>query len=241
MPLTRESSYTIQQAEEDIATLRGQIEVLNEVHTLGSAAAGPVPNAVADAVQVYTSTSQVPSWVGPTGLSMGMMGAQPVFFPGNTVTQATLHNLASGTYIGGDATAGSMYEMEAWGTGQQGSSTQTLEFAVVWAGTTMTNTTFGTTAMPANQTFRWWARARAICHTAGSSGTWSSFVLAIINGTNNVSPGNGNMGCASSCENATTSTVNDTVNQTLSLQAAWGATTGAPTLTSQVAYFRRLC
>jgi hypothetical protein len=234
--------YTLDDAQADIADLRAQVTLLEEAHQQIDPG-GDVPNTPANAnsSHVLYSASGTPAWVSSSGLQMGMQGAQRAFFPLNTVTSATLSNLASGTYQGLDAAVGSVYEVEAWGNGQQGSTAQTLEFAVVWGGTTMTNATMGTTAMPANQTFRWWAKARVICHTTGASATWSSFVEAIYNGTNNVSPGNNNMGCASSCENNTTTTLDSTVNQSLSLRAAWGATTGAPTLTSQVAFFRRVC
>jgi hypothetical protein len=231
-------TYTTEELADEIAELRGQVDKLTEILSLQD---GPLPNTPSSSgTELYSSSGNL-AVVNSSGLQLNIPGAQTAFFPGNTVTAASLTNLASGTYLGNDADAGAIYEVEAWGNGTQGSTAQTLEFGVAWGGTAMTNTTFGTTAMPINQTFRWWARARVICHTTGASATWSSFVVAIINGTNNVSPGNANMGCATSSENNTTATKDSTVNQSLSLQAAWGSTTGAPTLTSQVAFFKRVC
>jgi hypothetical protein len=235
--------YTLDDAQADIADLRAQVTLLEEAHQqIDSGGNTPNTPANANASHVLYSASGTPAWVSSSGLQMGMQGAQATFFPLNTVTSVTptLGNLASGTYQGNDASVGSVYEVEAWGNGTWANPVTTLEFAVVWAGFTMTNTTFGTTAMPAGQTFRWWARARVICHTTGGSGTWSSFVLAIINSTGNVSPGNADMGCATSCENNTTQTIDSTVNESLSLRATWGAANGG-TLTSQVAFFRRVC
>lgn len=239
---TVQDSYTLEQAEEDIATLRGQITTLQEMHALITN--GLVPATTAGQAQLYGESSGLPGYVTSAGLRMNVPGAQYVFFPNNTVTAISLTNLASGTYIGGDAGIGSMYEVEAWGNGTQGSTKQSLQLAVVFGGTTMASVTLGTVAFSAvSQAFRWRVAARVICHTTGASGTWTSYINAVhtdFGAASNTAPGNSNVGLGFSCESTGTTTKDTTATQTLSVQAAWGSATGAPTLTSQVAVFKRL-
>ena len=236
-----QAPYTLEQAEEDIADLRAQVDRLGEVHTLDGSG-GVTPVAVPGAAAMYTATDGQPSYVTPAGLTMSNVGAQQGFFPTNTVTAATLQNLAQGTIPGGDAAIGSIYETEVWGNGVQGTTKQTLQFAVILGGTTMANLTFGTTCFSAvSVIFRFRAVARAICQTTGVTGTWSSYLLCQVNDlTGSISPGNTNEGTAFSCESTGTTTQDTTVSNTIGLSCAWGATTGGPTITSQVAIFKRI-
>jgi len=240
MPL---APYTLEQAEQDISDLRGLVDRLLEAHTFAD---GPTPNT--------PDSSGVTAWSGSGNLALmnssGLQGnvpqAQTAFFPNNTVVNGTsLTNLAQGTYKGNDADVGATYETEVWGNGVQGSTAQTLQFGVVLGGTTLANLTFGTTAFgspAASVIFRWWGIARVTCVTTGGSGTWRSLVLAKVNAfTGNLAPGNSNQASGTSTESTSTTVKDTTVDQTVSLSAVWGSTTGAPTLTSQVAFFKRVC
>lgn len=202
------------------------------------------PNAIAANTQVFSDANGKLAQLPPAGQVMQVPGAKLATFPNITVTQAALTTLASDTYQGGDAEAGSVYELEVNGNGTTGSTLQALQLGILFGGVTMAPTfTFGTTALNQVSTaFRWWARVRVICHTAGAAGTWSSEILATVAefGAGNIAPGNNNFATAVACEAGTTSTVDSTANQTLALRAAWGATTGAPTLTSRVALFKRV-
>lgn len=236
--------YTLEQAELDIAELRGDVDGLNEVHTVADGAL--TPNTPAAGEFALYSTSGLPSYVNDSGLQMGVAGAQTAFFPLNTVTSASLANVASGTYTGGDASVGSIYELEVWGNGQQGSPAETLEVACVFGGTTLTNLLFGTTAIastPAGVVFRFRFVVRVVCITTGVSGTWQSFVRANLTNASGaaISAGNSNMAEAVACEAATTTVVDTTVNEALACKAAWGNATTGCTLTSRVAFFKRVC
>ena len=237
-----QAPYTLEQAEEDIADLRAQVDRLGEVHILDGSG-GVTPNAVAGAAAMYTATDGQPSYVTPSGLTMSNVGAQQGFFPVNTVTAASLQNLAQGTIPGGDAGIGSIYETEVWGSGIQGSTAQTLQFAVVLGGTTMTNLQLGTAFFTVSTIFRWHVTVRAICQTTGATGTWSSLLFGEISasGVNLLPTASGQAtGAFTTCESTGTTTQDTTVSNTLGLSAAWGATTGGPTLTSQVAVFKRI-
>lgn len=238
-----QAPYTLEQAEDDIADLRAIVDGLGEAHTLGTTTTD-VPNTDSTGAVMYGDSTGVPAYVTDSGLQMNVTGAQTAFFPGNTVTAASLTNLAQGTYQGNDAGVGSMYELEVWGNGTTGSSLQTLRFAVLLGGTLMSaDITFGNTAFnTTGLAFRWCTVARVICHTPGVSATWTSFLRATVNSfSQSISPGNSNTATAVSCESSGTTTKDSTGNQAVGVSAAWGATTGAPTLTSQVAVFKKVC
>lgn len=157
-------------------------------------------------------------------------------FPGNSFTSATIGNLASDTLPAG-AVPGAVYELECWGNGTQNvSSRQTLLVGVALGGTDMAQFQFGSTAFsPSDTAWRWSAVVRAICHTAGPSGTWTSFIRMTVNDfTSAIAPGNNNMASGTSSENTGTTTVDTTSDTTLALRAKWGATTGSPSITNQV-------
>lgn len=245
-PLT--TGYTLEEAESDIADLRGQVDGMDEVLQLYD---GPVPNNPGvSGAQIFSQNGQ-PNYLNFTGLQMSMMGAKPAAFPNNTITAASLQTLTTFTIPAGDADVGAIYELEVWGNGQQGTAgnRQTLQLAVSLGGTTMSTITFGTGALPDTHSFfRFALTGRVICHTTGLTGTWTSYVLATLTEFDTPGPAlltipNANFAQATSSEStgAGTTTVNTTVDEALALQAAWGATTGAPTLTSQIACFKRIC
>jgi hypothetical protein len=239
MPL---APYTLEQAEEDIAELRGQMDALLESHTISD---GPTPNAPSSSgVTVWSSTGNL-AIMNVSGMQGNVACAQTAFTPSNTVTAASLTNLAGGTYKGTDADVGAIYETQVWGNGQGASigNRQTLQFATILGGTTMANFTFGTTALPdTSAIFRFLAIARVICLTTGPTGTWQSSIFVQLNQFNaNLAVGNQNTLTGFSCESTTTTVKDTTADMNVGVSCAWGATTGAPTITSQVAYFGRVC
>ena len=237
--------FTLEQAEEAIADLRAQVDRMGEVHALDGTG-GVVPNAQPGQAQLYTATDGQPAYVTPAGLAMGSMGAQQAWFPGNTVTAASLANLSFWTIPANDAAVGAVYEIEVQGNGTQGSTAQTLEFAVMLGGNTLSNLTLGANFMAASSTFRWHMVARAITLTTGAGGTWQSLLCGEVSvaGTSLLSSGASSANATSgvvSCEAAATTAVDTTADQTLGLSAAWGSTTGAPALVSRVAIAKRIC
>jgi hypothetical protein len=232
-------SFTLEQAEEEIAQLRGQVDLMSEILKLNTQ--GVPNNPSSGQVELYgDSASNLPGAVLASGMNGVIPVTKTVWQPLNTVTAATLQNLAAFTINAGDAQPLAVYEIEVWGDGKQGSTAQTLELSVVLGGTALQNVVLASGSMAANNSFRWYAKGRVICITNGSSAAWQSSVKAnwsLFNG--NIGPGNNNFAEAFSCEANTTTTVGSTAANTLGISAAWGATTGAPTLTSRIALGRR--
>lgn len=201
------------------------------------------PGAQAGGVMLYGASGQ-PAYVNPAGQQMNVTGAQLATFPNTTVTAATLTNLASATVLANDAEIGAVFELEVNGNGTWAATTgQTLQLAVALGGTAMSSLTLGATYLAAGTNFRFKVRVRVFCHTTGATGTWSSEVEGELSAFgNNLVGGAGSQNTAGfiSCESTGTTTKDTTVNETLALQAAWGATTGAPTLTSRTAIYKRV-
>ena len=202
------------------------------------------PAGVAGGAIIYGSGGEL-AQVTAAGVQTQVPGTQLATFPNTTVTAASLTTLATSStiYLANDAQAGSVYELEVTGNGVWGSTQQTLEFAVVFGGNTMSNITIGLTQFSASQAFRWKARARVICHTTGATGTWTSEIDGVVSVFNaNILGGIGANGTApfTSSESTTTTTIDTTANQVLSLSAKWGSVTGAPTLTSRVVLARKV-
>lgn len=202
-----------------------------------------IPAAPANGVDIFSDAGNKLAMLPATGTIMQVPGWQLATFPGITVTQATLTTIASATYPANDAEVGSVYELDVEGNGTWGSTAQTLEFQVTFGGNAMQNVTLGSAFFAVSTIFRWKVHARVICHTTGTTGTWTSSIEgeASVAGAN-VLPTAGSQATSGFCvsESTTMVTVNTTVNQTLALQCAWGSTTGAPTLTSRVALFGRV-
>lgn len=241
---TANAPYDLQQIEDDIASLQGTVSDLEEV--IFFLLNGPQPpNALSDRVQLYANNSQnLPAWQDPTGFNGVIPATNTTWFPVNTVTGTGLGNLASQQIPANNAQPNAVYEIECWGSGTQGSTAQTLQFAVGLGGNTMSSVTLGTNYMIASASFRWYVMVRAICHTNGASGTWSSLIRGelSVNGQNLLTSGASSANATNafvSCEIASTTTVDTTVSEQFGLNAAWGSTTGAPTLTSRVAMYRR--
>jgi hypothetical protein len=239
--------YSLEQAEESIADLRAQVDRLGEVHALDGSG-GVIPNAQPGQVQKFAAADGQPGYVTPSGLVMGNVGSQNAFFPNNTATAASLTSLASWTVPAGDAAIGAVYEIEIWGSGQQGSTKQALGLQVVLGGNNLASVTFGAGAFQtASNLFRFRIVGRGICHTTGAGGTWTSYINAQVSdldggaGSNPISAGNQNFATATSCESTTTQAIDTTAAITLGVSAAWGSVTGAPTLTSRVAIAKRIC
>jgi hypothetical protein len=155
---------------------------------------------------------------------------------GSTVTAASLSTIASDTVEAG-AVPGAVYEFEAWGNGTQTvGNRQTLKVGVALGGNDMSATTFGTTAFSSSDSaFRWTAKVRVVCQSAGASGTWTSYVLATVSDfSGNIAPGNNNESTGTSCENTGTTTVDTTNDATMALRMAWGSTSGSPSVSTQV-------
>lgn len=232
--------FDLEQAEEEIADLRGQVDLLSELVKLNLQ--GIPNNPAAGEVELYgDSDSGLLGAVLPSGMNGVMPITKTVWQPGNTVTSASVTNLAAAAIPAKDATVLAMYQIETWGDGQQGSTAQTLTFTVVLGGTQMRAVTLAAGSMGTSQAFRWRAKARVTqVGTPGASAAWQSYLKVNWSSTGNVGPSNNNFAEGFSCEANLTSTVDSTVQNNLGISANWGATTGSPTLTSRIAMMGRI-
>lgn len=176
---------------------------------------------------------------------VGAATAGPAFFPGSTATAITLTDLGSFTIPAGDANAGAVYEIELWGNGTQGTTQQALGLQVVLGGTNLASVTFGQNAAGgASSAFRLRVTGRAICHTTGAGGTWTTYIDAVVarfDASPQIAVGNANFATAFSSESTGTTTVDTTAAITLGVSAAWGAVVSGPSVTSRVAIPKRIC
>lgn len=161
-----------------------------------------------------------------------------------TVTAASLTDL-TGTFTvpANDSQVANIYEIECWGNGTWGSSTQALTIQPVFAGQQVTSFILGANYMTSSTNFRFRFSAKVICLSTGSSGTFSSLLVGecSVFGTS-LLPGTGAnaTGGMVSCESSGTYTVDTTASQGLKIQAQWASTTGAPTITKRAAIQRKL-
>lgn len=234
-------TYTLEQAEDDIATLRGQIDQLSEVLSL---VPGPVPGTPSSGTSIYADPTGQPAWVDAAGLQMNASGAQLCTFPGTTVTAASLSNLATFTVPANDPEPGATYELEVFGNGTWGSTAQTLSLQCTYGSQTPAGggLNIGASTFNTSQNFRWHACCRVWCVTTGSGGTWQFSIHGevSVDGVNLVPGTTANNTGGFNCCTTTAVTVSTIANQTLALQASWNSTTGAPTLTSQLAIPKRI-
>ena len=241
MPVTQ---YTTEELADEIGDLRAQVDRLGEVHALDGTG-GVIPNAQPGQVQKFAAADGQPGYVTPSGLVMGNVGSQNAFFPGNVATAITLTDLGSWTIPAGDAAVGAVYEIEIWGNGSQGTSQQALGLQVVFGGNNMATVTFGINAAGgASSQFRLWVVGRAICHSTGAGGLWTTFINATVarfDASPQLSAGNANFATGTSSESTGSTAVDTTAAQTLGVSAAWGSATSGPSLTSRVAIAKRIC
>lgn len=201
------------------------------------------PTALAGSTLIYSDSSGKPAMLPPAGVVMQIPGARLASFPNITVTAAALTTFTSATVNGGDAEVGSVYEIECNFNGVWGSTAQTLQFEVLFGGVAGVTLTLGNTWFAVSTAFRGKIRGRVICHTTGAAGTWSTEIEGELSANGvNLLPAIGAQatGAFTVSESTTTITVDSTVNELMSLQAAWGSVTGAPTMTSRVAVFKRV-
>jgi len=160
-----------------------------------------------------------------------------------TVTQATLTDL-TGTFTvpANDSAVGNLYEIECWGNGTWGSTSQNLVFQVVFAGGNMTSVTVDNSFLATSELFRFRVAIKVVCLTTGVTGTFQSLLTGEMSKSAANLGGSGGYKSLSfvSCESSGTSTVDTTLAQGLKLQCNWGSTTGAPTITKRVAVQRKL-
>lgn len=236
--------YDLTQAEEDIATLQGQLADLEE--SLYSLFTGPQPpNSLSDRVMLYGNNAQnLMAWQDPNNLSGIVPGTVVVWQPGNQITGTSLANLASQTIPSGNAQVNSLYELDCWGNITTGTTAETLTFAVNLGGSAQSQVTLGTSfwGTTASQAWRFYFKVRVMCSVTGASGVWNSMGFGAVTTTSNVIGGSGsqNDGALTCSESTGTISLSTLQNNQFGILCAWGGTTGSPSITSRWATFSRL-
>jgi hypothetical protein len=159
-----------------------------------------------------------------------------------TVVAAAATNLSSVyTIPAGEAYVGAAYELSCGGNGTWGSTQQVLTLAMALNGTSFGSGGAGkvaAAALPISAAFFWSARYTLVCVDGVSS--WNCTLDATVAEQAN----NANPGTASTNTIPLTVTLNHTATVasaiTVAVQALWGSTTGAPTLTNSRTNFRKI-
>jgi len=234
------TEYTLEHAEDHIAQLRGQTDILGELHAFADSQAPDVAPGVGNGSQLYSvgGTAQIMSAAGLAGALPASVGDPTQF----TVTQATDNPLSSTfTIPANDPQVGTTYELDVWGSCTWGSTQQALVLSLYLGGVNQASEAIGATQFNASAGIRWKVRLIAQCATTGAAGTWSfSMEGAVSLASGNLLAGtgaNGTIGIAGGT--GTNVTQDTTVSNAFLLQAHWAATTGAPTLTTRGALFKR--
>lgn len=240
--------YTLEQAETDIADLRGLVDRMGEVHALDSSG-GVVPNAQPNQAQLYPANGG-PAYVGASGLQMNMSGAQACSFPNNSnLNNTTLNTLGTWTIPAGDASVGAVYEMEIWGNGawsNVNTAAGALTLTVVAGGNSMSTVTLGGAYMLASSAFRFRVAGRIMCETTGVGGTWTSLIFGecSVNGTSLLSSGASSSNATSgfvSCDGTGTTVIDTTGSIVLGVSSLWGSGTAGGNIISRVSLPKRIC
>lgn len=173
----------------------------------------------------------------PSGLAANVQGAQLASFPNITVTAASLTQFSGNFAIpANDMVAGATYELKVHGAGTQGSTAQGLAMAAMVAGAAVGQTPqSGAGFAAASQFFTWDAIATLVCHTTGSSGTCQTSLVFTL-----TQPAAASNSETISAGTSADSAINTTIANNFAIGAKWGSTTGAPTMTSDFASFRRV-
>jgi len=234
-------SFTLEQAEAELAEHRGLIDVLGEYHGLSNST--DVPVAPAAGCGLY-SLNGAASIINASGLT----GAIPVTWVDTgtqTVTAASATALsATYTIPANDASVGTIYRLSAWGNGTWGSTAQNLAFGIGFPGTSIfgSNSAIGSGFSNVSLAFRWNCTLWVICLATGGSGSWhGSCRLEISQNPNAVVPGTAaNNTAGAACGPSSNVTQDTTVSNALCMLGWWGSATGAPTITCHGTFVERL-
>jgi hypothetical protein len=223
--------YTLEQAEEDIAELRGQIELLSEAHS--QVDGGVVPNTADPNGYTFYSAAGQPSYINDAGLTNELSGAQLANVTPVVVTQATAQTVASYFVPGGDSIPGSIYKITAFGFGTTGSTgaSNVQTFNLSHGGVGGGAQSAGSSLFGISQAFRWWFEAYLVCITNGAGGTFFSYGLwSLAQSGSNILPTTV-QAVAVPTGTISAFSVDTTTGETFRGQLNWAATTGSPTLT----------
>lgn len=233
-------TFTLEQAEDHISDLRGMVDRLTEIVSMGNATDTPVTPTSGAAL--YTTGGQ-PAYVNQQGLQMNLSGG--ISDVGvQTVTAASLQALsATFTVPANDMALGSAYALTCFGNGTWGSTQQTLTFQPEIDGAAVgTNPGIDSTAFAASAAFRWYATFNVLCVTAGAGGNVQLSGMGCATQTaHTIIPGTAlNNTVPFAYGTSSNSNLDTTASHTIVMKCQWASTTGTPTITCHGSLFTRL-
>lgn len=215
-----QKAYTTQQILKEIAALRGQIAHIQQNLNINNLTLSGILNANAGAA-ILGQVTITPDSGGFTGNPVIAL-VDPNSF---NITQNTATNITKAYSVpGGDAQAGTTYRVSTWGTGTQGSTAQQPTFYINGFGSSK-SINIPSSFCAINTGFEIYATGTLQITATGSSGK-AQYVIAVwARQSGSSTPSN----LAAIAGNVT---VNTTTATTVGIQASWGSTTGAPTVSS---------
>lgn len=233
--------FTLEQAEEHIATVNGVVNYLTEYHKFEDSQVPNTPGSGSSGIYSVLGTLSAIRASGLTGglpLTWADTGTQTVTAASATALSATY------TIPANDANVGTVYRLTAWGNGTWGSTAQNLAFGIGFPSTTVfgSNSAIGAGFSNISLAFRWNCTLWVMCLQTGGSGSWNgSCRLDISQNPNAVVPGTAaNNTTGAACGPSSNVTQDTTVDNALSMLGWWGSTTGAPTITCHGTFVERL-
>ena len=158
----------------------------------------------------------------------------------SSVTQSAYTNLSTQyTIPAGEAYAGAAYEMSCGGIGTWGSTAQTLAFQML-AGTSVLTLAISSAALATSAGFYWRVLLELEC-ADGVSGWWGTLSGSVVASGAVLNPGTASSNAiALAAANSTVHTASVSSAIAVALQAKWGATTGAPTISNYRTTFKKV-
>jgi hypothetical protein len=223
-------AYTIEEAETEIAQIRGDLDVLEEFHAYSDSTDVPVPSTAGGGIYSLGGTLSAIRVSGLTGglpLTWADTGSQ-------TVTAASASDLSAlYTIPGGDCNVGTKFEMEAWGNGTWGATAQTLNLLPQVGGSAFgAQPSIGSSQFSTSAAFRWNVRLVIVCLQTGAGGSFHGYFTGTASQTaNNVLSQTGNNGSIGFAGGPSANFAQDTTAAiSLKIQASWSSTTGSPSI-----------
>lgn len=172
----------------------------------------------------------------------------PANFDSNRATTTSLTPVASALIEAAKVDVAAVYRLTCYGHGTWPSTGQTLQFQNQLAGgggtISMGSAMLGANFMAVSTPFRWRVVCEWFCQSLGTSGEWFGAVSGQISvfGTTLLTGGSASPNAtAGFCgSNFVPQQQDTTTDMTGILAAAWGGTTGGPTLTKDYRIFQRV-
>lgn len=198
------------------------------------------PAFVAGSSQLYSASGKLaqPNF---NGVAQIVASARKASVAPLTVTQAVATSITAAWVIpGNEPDVGSIYKVTAYGNGTWGSTAQGLTWSAQIGGNII-SVTIAAADFAISTGFNWEAELKATCIVSGVSGDWRCTMRGCLSATAAaLVPGTAAVNTIPFVRSNSASMLATTLaNTSITIQCQWAATTGAPTITSQVNYYQR--